>query len=127
MRSGGTENPFFQSGCCLLHDDLQSRKLGARFSLDNGEVGLQVICLGTNLHLCSLQSLLQRKRALSSPRITINDEKSVQSCCSGTGGAASAGTGACSPAPIHCLMSLKMMRRFSRIVFTQAKRPICGK
>ena len=44
-----------------------------------------------------------------------------------TGWVATDGTAACSPAPTPCLISLRIVRRFSRIVFTHAKRPICGK
>ena len=44
-----------------------------------------------------------------------------------TGSVATDGATACSPPPNPCLMSLKIVLRFSRIVFSQAKRPICGK
>src|SRR6266849_288603 len=51
----------------------------------------------------------------------------LQCCCSENGRIATGGTVACNPPPNPCRISLKIVRRFSRIVFTHAKRPICGK
>jgi hypothetical protein len=58
-----------------------------------------------------------------------SDEKTAASAPlrGDTVGIATGGTAARSPARNPCLISLRIVRRFSKIVFSQAERPICGK
>ena len=55
------------------------------------------------------------------------DEKPLDPNFHGFGRVATDGATACTPPPNPCLINFRIVRRFSRTVFTHAKRPICGK
>jgi hypothetical protein len=143
QRNRSVLDPFFQYRRDPPFDVVNSLIPAAGFFRNCGQVRLQVVGFGSNLqwrsHLlrsrslrarpknCRRQPVVSREPQSKRCQLSSGSSTSAQRGCSATGGVATDGTAACSPPPNAWRISLMIVRRFSTIVFSQAKRPIDGK